>query len=600
MNKKKNKKLPVIQKYPLGGFINNTVTKGAEALGVNPKAAQIIGSGVAAATGLIPGMQDNFLQAGDLTGDIMNTSGNKKVSNAGQNISALSPLLNYIPMAYGGELGDPPMITPMDNPDDFTVQTKAAPYAWNLKNYKEQTQQVITGIDPTTGQPIYSQVDRTPRIIAHGKNLLNSLKGNTNATVATQFAMGGSMDGLVEFQGGTGNGSHEEGGIPLGNSQIEVEANETKSKDYIYSDRIKLPWNKKKTFADESKRISAKYKGREEDALAKKTMQVELDKLRGMQETTKQDMVQKAQKMMSNAGMHTMPDGSMMPDDMMAYGGKMYYPDGGTFSLVDNVDTTQNPFIEEGVNYSPQEQIVMQGLANQLNSGQIDKPTYDAALAEMGQGSMGSVRQDDGSIKSYWEDKYPDMFGNTGTEGQSSAANLTQQTPSNAGTRMGQAGVGSNTPTNNTTGNSTFNEGLTTGQKLMPYLPVLGQAATLIGGAEKTKFNQMTPEFIDLKAQRTGVKKAGAEAKSQNLRNIRNIAGNSGRGLSNMVASNTGIYSSTADQLSNSYMTEANTNSQISNQADQFNTNIQNQEVIANEQNNCYTCKYSKYLFWNR
>ena len=99
-------------KKPFGGFINSGVTNIAKGLGVNDKTANIIGSGVATATGFIPGMQDNFLQAGDLTGDIMNTSGNKRVANAGQTISAMSPLLNMInmnptpkaAMAMGGKI----------------------------------------------------------------------------------------------------------------------------------------------------------------------------------------------------------------------------------------------------------------------------------------------------------------------------------------------------------------------------------------------------------------------------------------------------------------------------------------------------------------
>lgn len=527
-------------KKPFGGFINQGVTNIAKGLGVNDKTANVIGSGVATATGFIPGMQDNLFQAGDLAGDIMNTSGNRGVRNAGQNVSALSPLLNMIPLQ--------PQAAPqvMAGGGNLNFKSKGAYKKWLGYVY-------ANNLNKPGGASV-------------------SIDGNPHKV---QRAMGGQ---LTEY---TGN-DHSEGGIPLGDTNVEVEGNETRAKDYIYSDRIKTPWNKKITFADESKRINSKYKGREEDPLAQKSLEIELNKLKDMQETVKQKMVEKAGKIMQQAGMHQMPDGSQMMNSQMAYGGKMYYAQGGY-----GVPTFEEsaPFFtqEESKNYAPQEVVLTQYLTNQLNSGKINKAQFDEALAEMGQGSMGSVRQDDGSIKSYWEDKYPQAFGNTGTEGQSSAANLVKQNP-DAGQGMGQKNTATS-PDAGGTSNNAFNDELTTGQKLMPYLPMLGQAATLIGGATKTDYSEMTPQYINLKNQRTAAEKQAAIARLTTNRNIRNTAGNSGRALSNMVTSGAAIQSNLGDQLGQSYMTEANTNAQIGNQANQFNTQIRNEEINANEMN---------------
>lgn len=491
-------------KKPFGGFINSGITNIAKGLGVNDKTANIIGSGVATATGFIPGMQDNLFQAGDLAGDIMNTSGNKKVANAGQTISAMSPLLNMIPMSP----------TP-----------KAAMAMGGKIKYNE-----------------------------------------------------GGL--LTEFEGNP----HEKNGIPLGDSNNEVEGGESANKQYIYSDKIKLPWNKKATFADESKRIARKYKDKEEDALAKKSMQIELDKLRDMQETAKGEMISKAQKIMQLAGggQHQMPDGSMMNNNQMAYGGGITSSGYGIYP-VENTDENylgkENwQYENEGnipqsrlsKNYLPEEQIQIQNLTNQLNSGKINKQQFDEALSSFG--------NNDSFNESHVAPAYREQFlnnqANENTTKSVGADNPLTSAVSNAASQVAKSAT-----------DSPFNDALTTGQKLMPYLPALGQAATLIGGATKTDYAEMTPQFIDLKNQRTAAEKQAAIAKLTTNRNIRNTAGNSGRALSNMVTSGAGIQSNLGDQLGQSYMNEANTNSQIANQASQFNTQIKNDEINANEMN---------------
>jgi len=144
----------------------------------------------------------------------------------------------------------------------------------------------------------------------------------------------------------------------------------------------------------------------------------------------------------------------------------------------------------------------------------------------------------------------------------------------------------SNKPRNpEDTNTNYFNEKLTTGEKVASFIPAAAQAFSLIGGPEKTTYAQLNPRYVDYETQRTGIRKESAAAKLQAMKNIRNIAGNSGRALSNMVAANTGIYDATGSQLNKSYGDEYNTNTGIYNQTNQANVGIQNAQNDANAAN---------------
>jgi hypothetical protein len=76
--------------------------------------------------------------------------------------------------------------------------------------------------------------------------------------------------------------SHENGGIAIGQNN-EVEGGETSLKDYIFSDTTKVPGTKI-TFAQMSKRIEKKYGLRQNDAIANKAKERELQALKEIQE----------------------------------------------------------------------------------------------------------------------------------------------------------------------------------------------------------------------------------------------------------------------------------------------------------------------------
>jgi len=163
----------------------------------------------------------------------------------------------------------------------------------------------------------------------------NNGKVNLNAFVVgapllgnfPQHAMGGQMQDpsdktnsnmLTNFPTG---GTHEQnpmGGVNVGNRGL-VEQGETKAPldkgDYIFSDRLK-PKGNNRTFAQLSKSIHNKYKDRENDAAATRSMKADLEKLAQEQEAfkaAKQAKMQGSMDALSNMG-----DG-----DMFMHGDKL-------------------------------------------------------------------------------------------------------------------------------------------------------------------------------------------------------------------------------------------------------------------------------------
>jgi hypothetical protein len=88
--------------YMFGSLINDGVKALSKGLGANDKTAEIIGSSVATATGLIPGMQTNLIEGADLVGDIGSAAGDK--SGATDMISQLGGIAAPLLMANGGSL----------------------------------------------------------------------------------------------------------------------------------------------------------------------------------------------------------------------------------------------------------------------------------------------------------------------------------------------------------------------------------------------------------------------------------------------------------------------------------------------------------------
>ena len=163
----------------------------------------------------------------------------------------------------------------------------------------EGTPEKITTVDPYTGEKLLSETDSfTPGI------LNQRFPGMKNVPV--EYAQGGVMnkaqgDGkFVEYEGPTHAGGGikvDAGGMPTNGQPVaEVEGGETMHDDgiesYIFSDRLVLNpgEKKKKTFADESKKINNKYKNVENDKIGEDSRNLELEELKIQQEELKQMM----------------------------------------------------------------------------------------------------------------------------------------------------------------------------------------------------------------------------------------------------------------------------------------------------------------------
>lgn len=130
-------------------------------------------------------------------------------------------------------------------------------------------------------------LDKAKKDATLANNLLN-LAGTAASAYSNVAGAGTSIPmaeggNLTEFKGY----SHELGGIPLPDSNNEVEDKETSYKGFIFSERLKIP-GKNKSFAQESKRIKKQYGQRTDDPYDQQAMEEELAELAHLQEKLKE------------------------------------------------------------------------------------------------------------------------------------------------------------------------------------------------------------------------------------------------------------------------------------------------------------------------
>jgi hypothetical protein len=349
--KYKNKYVPLSKKkYPFGGLINQGLTDVAGALGADEKTAHLIGDVGATATGFIPGFQDNFMQAGNLAGDIAGMSKNKNIQNAGKAAKIATGIIPQF-MADGG-VTDPTLVPPTQQQPinnqtyiPFYYQRKVGNNLQYFKTGEQATANTIgnngyatqdnlqnfqsinpneffnaaktipnqIGYGPVTGdlkttpeKRFYNQEE------IHAAGGMQSYKlaqgGETNAEVEGGETMRDPNGETQQFQGS----SHEQGGIPANLEQGTQ----------IFSDRLKSQTGK--TFAKESKKYdTSKYKKIIDDKaspeLAKKTAELMFQK--NNQQLTKLFEEQESQK------------DNNFSSDMFAFGGQLTYGKGGTIHI---------------------------------------------------------------------------------------------------------------------------------------------------------------------------------------------------------------------------------------------------------------------------
>lgn len=402
--------------------------------------------------------------------------------------------------------------------------------------------------------PSQMMFDKAQRNIAKRKQMgekIDLFDFNTAGIDPSQifFADGGE---LTEYNAGDTHEENPYGGIPLGNDAL-VEEGETRWEDYIFSDRIKIP-KSKQTFAQRSKSIQKKYSDRPHDKMAKEALEIEMNQLKDAQEAIKTSKIAKHTKAI-------MALGGML-------NGRKVFADGGE-------DTPT-------INFSPEQQLRLQQLANAQSRGEITMEQYQAELAKMGEDDgMGSFinnmynqqRQANPATANFTPAGTDDMW----SEQELADIARAQANPNfNMGT-ADQSATGSQ--------DELFNDKLGVDEYIAAFAPAVATAATMIGGPNQTRFKRAQANLIDPTAQLSLTKQQGQTARATLAKNIRNAGTGSGQQLSNLVAGNVGVTQGINQALTNIQSAADQYNTGVQNNVNQMNTNIAMQETIANEQN---------------
>ena len=325
-------------KYPFGGLINQGATGLAKMLGANENTAQLIGSGVATATGLIPGMQDNLMQGADLIGDIGTATKDKNLQKVGQVTKPIAGLAANM-MPNGGTV---PIYYARGTKDD-TGKINTSYYQTNMPYKKGQkinpyatatnmgsNPQIITpdvyqnalkqfpnqiGYGPVTGDLNTTFENRlTPQAAQPIKPGMQQSFPNGGTIKEDDVNYNAQLEKQEVFQEPDGTTeqveapSHQNGGINLNLEQGTR----------VYSDRLKS--KNGITFAKEAEafktnKFEKTLEDNKADQLKKKTAQLMLEKNKRALDRIFEE--QEAQK------------DDNFANDVFAFGGTMMYKDGG-------------------------------------------------------------------------------------------------------------------------------------------------------------------------------------------------------------------------------------------------------------------------------
>lgn len=371
----------------------------------------------------------------------------------------------------------------------------------------------------------------------------------------TMYGDGGPLD-IIDINGP----KHTEGGIPMG-PKAEVEGGEVKVDKYIFSDQ--LEYSKGKTFADQAKVIHKRFKERDGDAPAQKTKLVQLEQLKAANETARQEK-EKQDSYLND----------LISADAKAYGGYIKLGKGGELEIDPSMRKTLTKTAKSrGMNtmdYATKLYACGGYMRKQLGNGGGD-PTQeelDAIWARRAAGKGdGSIddSQNNNPNYNYMDYKLPTM-----DEGED---------PTLAPLKFKTAGTSSTKQQDHP---KFGNEEMALGLSLLPATQNLAYS---LKKPEKTKFEKVHPELISLMAERDLARKETNRSRTIARENIRGNSTNSGQVLSNLAAANSSLTENLMDKYTQSFSSEANANAQIRNNAAQMNTQIGNQEIIANEQN---------------
>jgi len=451
------------------------------------------------------------------------------------------------------------------------------------------------------------------------------------------YANGGPMGGDIEEINGP---THEEGGVAMGEGN-EVEGGEVKVDDYIFSDRLGMP-DSKTTFADEAKKIKKKYELRD-DSITMDSQKAELTKLmeanesmriaKEAEEAEKEAAVQQETEKLALGGPL---DGGGRKERRQARNNAEDFTDQDTFGIEGAGGLPSNfkgksYHHNAGLGADKEYSRTAGDFIHDIFNKEARIKTTFADGGELGDGDpLKQFLVDRPDLVGMPEDTIMQVFNKV--NGINPAAENVQYNQS-------QTQLGAKMPTFIDSDlakeyGATDPRGIQKAQAKSGYitpqggkqtldksgLPAMPDPTSLLGGTDKskdptkfqfgneekamlasslpaldnmlkgmkpevTKFDRVTPETISLQPQRDASERQAAIARAIQRENVRGNAKSSGQALSALSSGNSALTENLTGNLMQSYMSEENANAQIRNQANQANTQISQQETIANEQN---------------
>ena len=379
--------------------------------------------------------------------------------------------------------------------------------------------------------------------------------------------------------------SHENGGIKL-TDNAEVEGGETSYKDYVFSDSLNVP-GKKITFAQVTKRLEAKYKGRENDQYSERAKEQALTKLmqenemvKAMEER-KQAYEQEVEQIKMRFGglkTHMMPDGSMMEGAVrkMVNGGlikgKAYSDETGSYDASGNKIADAYGQVHGQEQWKNEENFKNSWREDQNLDPMIDSPGLidwndrdyynnyvpgTMLMKPIDYSNQKSNQLNDILFKSDTEKKYL----------VKSPSKLNDQDVKEDEERKNKKKFG--------------NEEIALGLSMLPsmYNVAKGWKPTV------TNFQNINPNLVNLEGEREALRREAGKARLIANENVRQIGGGSGSALAALATQSSAINDSKMKGLSDSYQREQIANVGTLNDMAVRNTGINNEEILANEQN---------------
>ena len=398
--------------------------------------------------------------------------------------------------------------------------------------------------------------------MALGGNIQTSNKGNEYEEYEGQTHKGPD-EGIEIGQDGSPVATTGAEGIAL------TEDGEVRWNDYIFSNKLKLPGNKKRTFADETKRVKNKFKKRlgedldKHDPISKRDMDEALEELMMLQETVKGNTITKddVEQMMQEQAMEMeqammQQQGTPQQQGMPMEGGM---PPGG----------------EVPMDQMPSE--VVDGQPMMRRGGNL--PKYSGLDVDTGVYRTGDVNFNLGpKTQAMMAHRY-----NTG--GQSyEGLNLNQRT---TGDMFRRGSVPKNVSTPQTgRGTEPSQEMVPMTGEISPIPAVISGASNLAGlmfdkdSSSYARMPRIRPQRLDLSEARRGVGQQAAQAREGHSANLQQSGATGTQYQRGSLAGQVGTQRVAGQQLADLNLQQQQFEAQERGRVDQFNAQMAAQESM--------------------